>query len=54
MTEASGKYKDMTPEPLNCQFPDRVDQKTAVELHKETCRDSTLSTSMSFMPQVTQ
>ena len=51
MTEASGKYKDML---IYCQFPDRVDQKTAVELHKETCRDTPLFTSMSFMPQVTQ
>ena len=33
MTAVSKKYKSLVPEPLNHQFPDRVDKATAVEHH---------------------
>lgn len=33
MAAISTKYKAMVPEPLNRQFPERVDKKTAVEQH---------------------
>jgi len=33
MAAVSKKYKSMVPEPLNRQFPERVDKATAVERH---------------------
>ena len=53
LTETSRKYKDMVPEPLNCQFPDRVHKKLLSSDMRKMQRDNTLSTSTLFMLQVT-